>query len=86
MVMTTYLGAGYSTWKADTAYSVLDNSRAIIQECLGDLAGYRDIMPTNMFTKFDQTRRKLFDSESGNPNFGQFKSHNSGVHGGFCWL
>ena len=36
---------------------ILDNSRAITQECLGDLAGYielgRDIMPTNIFTKFD---------------------------------
>jgi len=35
MVMTTFLGAGYSTWRVDTANSVLDNSRAIIQECLG---------------------------------------------------
>ena len=45
----------------------------------------RDIMPTNMFNKFDQTRRKLFDLESGNPNFGQFKGHNSEVPGGI-WL
>jgi len=42
-------------------------------------------MPTNMFNKFDQTRRKLFDLESGNPNFGQFKGHNSEVHEGI-WL
>jgi len=40
MVMTTFLGAGYSTWRADTANPVfLDNSGAIVQECLGDLAG-----------------------------------------------
>jgi len=29
-----------------------------------------------------KTGPKLFDLESGNPNFGQFKGHNSGVHWG----
>ena len=42
-------------------------------------------MPTNIFTKFDKTGQQLFDLESGNPNVGQFKGHNSGVHGGI-WL
>ena len=28
--------------------------------------------------------QKLLDLESVNPNFGQFKGHNSGVHGGSC--
>jgi len=46
----------------------------------------RDIMPTNIFTKFDQEIMKLFDLESGIPNFGKFKGHNTGVHGGFGWL
>jgi hypothetical protein len=37
---------------------LLDNSRAIIQECLGEIRLVielgRDIMPTNIFTKFDK--------------------------------
>jgi len=32
-----------------------------------------------------KTGQNLFDLESGNPNFGQFKGRNSGVHGGI-WL
>ena len=40
IVMTTFLGAGYSTLRADLLIQFLDNSRAIIQEW-GDLAGYR---------------------------------------------
>ena len=60
MVMTTFLGAGYLTWKADTANSVFfDNSRTIIQEYLGiwqELG--RDTMPTNIFTKFNKDRMK----------------------------
>jgi len=32
-----------------------------------------------------KTGQKLFDLESGNPNFGQLKGHNSGVPGGI-WL
>jgi len=41
--MATFLGAGYSTWRADTctANSVLDNILAVIHECPWDLAGYR---------------------------------------------
>ena len=45
----------------------------------------RDIMPTNIFTKFVKDQIKLFDLESRNPkfnNFRQFKGHNSGVPGG----
>ena len=30
----------------------------------------RDIMPTNIFTKFDKKRIKTLDLESANPNFG----------------
>jgi len=47
----------------------VDNPRAIIWEWgiwqvieLG-----RDIMPTNIFIKFDKNQIKLFDLESGNP-------------------
>ena len=39
----------------------------------------REIMPTNMFTKFDQDRTTTHVLESGNTNFGQIKGHNSGV-------
>ena len=38
-------------------------------------------MLTNIFTKFDKDLIKHFDLESGNPNFGQVKGHNSGVPG-----
>jgi len=40
-------------------------------------------MPTNIFTKFEKDQMKTLDLEIGNPNFGQFKGHNSGVPGGF---
>jgi len=42
----------------------------------------QDIMPTNIFTKFDKDQLKILDIESGKPNFGKFKGHNSGVPGG----
>jgi len=32
--MRTFFGAGYWTWRADTANSFLDKTRAIIQEIL----------------------------------------------------
>ena len=41
MVITTFLGVGYLTWRADTANSDFGQFKTIIQECLGDLAGYR---------------------------------------------
>jgi len=37
-------------------------------------------MTTNILTKFDQNRTKIFDLESANPNFEQFKGHYLGVH------
>jgi len=58
MVMTTFLGAGYSTWRAD-----------ITNSAFGQLKGHnsgvprgiwlvielgRDIIDTNIFTKFDK--------------------------------
>jgi len=42
MVMTTFLGAGYLTWRADTAHSVFGQFKGHnsgVPE--GDLAGYR---------------------------------------------
>jgi len=38
MVMTTFLGAGYSTWRADTASSVLRQFNGH-NSGVGDLAG-----------------------------------------------
>jgi len=34
MAMTAFLGAGYSSWEQTPLIQSLDNSRAIIQECL----------------------------------------------------
>jgi len=39
--MTTFLGAGYSTWKADTVNSVFGQFKRHFSEVPGDLAGYR---------------------------------------------
>jgi len=36
MVMTTFLGAGYSTWRADTAYSVFKQFKAHNLEVPGE--------------------------------------------------
>ena len=60
MVMKTFLGAGYSTWRADTANSVFGqfkghNSGVGIWQVI-ELG--QDIMPTNIFTKFDKDRMK----------------------------
>ena len=60
--MTTFLGAGYSTWGADTTNSVFGQFKG---HNLGVHGGIwlviklgQDIMPTNMFTKFDKHRTK----------------------------
>jgi len=49
----------------------------------GNLAGYRATSSyyalSTCSPSLIETGRKLFDLESGNPNFGQFKVHNSGV-------
>jgi len=60
--MTTLLGAGYLTWRADTANSVFGqfkghNSGVPLGIWLVIELG-RDIMPTNIFTKFDKDRMK----------------------------
>jgi len=62
MVMTTFFGAGYSTWRADTANSVFAQFKSYnsglprgIRQVI-ELG--RDIMPTNIFTKFDKDRIK----------------------------
>jgi len=59
MVMT-FLGAGYLTWRADTAYSVFGQFKGH-NSGVGDLAVIelgQDIMPTNIFTKLNKDRMK----------------------------
>jgi len=60
MVMTTFLGAGYSTWRADTANSVFGQFKGHNSGVPGGIWQVvelgRDIMPTNIFTKFDKDR------------------------------
>jgi len=84
--MTTFLGAGYSTWRADTANSVFGqfkgHNSGVPRGIWQVLQLSRESMPTNIFTKLDKDQMKT----CGNPNFGQFKDHNSGVPGGFCWF
>jgi len=62
MVMTTFLGAGYSTWRADTAFLIFGQFNGHnsgvpggIWQVIEDIGG---IMSTNIFTKFDQDRTK----------------------------
>jgi len=43
------------------------------------------LCPPTYSSSLIKTGQKLFDLESGNPNFGQLKGHNSGVPGGL-WL
>jgi len=58
MVMTTFLGAGYSSWRADTANSVFGQLKGNNSGVPGvfwlviELG--RDIMPTNIFTKLNK--------------------------------
>ena len=62
MVMTTFLGAGYSTWRADTANSVFGQFTGHNLEVPGGIWQVielgRGIIPTNIFNKFDQDRTK----------------------------
>jgi len=49
------------THNTPVVFIVNDNSRAIIQECLEGFGRSKhglDIMPTNIFTKFDKDRMK----------------------------
>ena len=58
MVMTIFLGAGYSTWRTDTANSVFGQSKGHTTGVPGGIWQVielgRDIMPTSIFTKFDK--------------------------------
>jgi len=58
MLMTTFLGAGYSTCRADTANSVFGQFKGHNSGVPGRIWQViklgRDIMPTNIFTKFDK--------------------------------
>ena len=62
MVMTTFWGAGYSTWRADTANSVFgqfkDHNSGVPMGIWQVTELGRDIMPTYIFTKFDKDRMK----------------------------
>ena len=62
MVMTTFLGAGYSTWRADTADSVCGQFKgynSVVPVGIWQVIELgRNIMPTNIFTKFDKDRMK----------------------------
>ena len=59
-VMTTFLEAGYSTWRADTAYSVFRQFKGHNSGVPGGIWQVieQDIIPTNIFTKFDKDRMK----------------------------
>jgi len=84
MVMTTFLGAGYSTWRADTANTVFGQfkSHNSGDGGFGRLQNLVEILcPPTSSPSLIKTGWKLFDLESGNHNFGQFKGHNSGVPG-----
>jgi len=60
--MTAFLGAGYSTWRADTANSVFGQLKGHNSGVPGgiwpDIELGRDIMHTNIFTKFDKDLMK----------------------------
>jgi len=62
MVLTTFLGAGYSTWIADTANLVFGQFKGHNSAVPGGswqvIEFGRDIMPTNIFTKFDKDQMK----------------------------
>jgi len=60
--MTTFLGAGNSTWRADTANLVFgqfkDHNSGVPGGIWQVIGLGQDIMPTNIFTKFDKDRMK----------------------------
>jgi len=62
--MTTFWGAGYSTWRADTANSVFGQFKGHNLRVPGGIWQVielgRDIIPTNIFTKFGKDRVKTF--------------------------
>jgi len=60
MVMTKNLGAGYSTWRAYTAKSGFgqfkDHNSGVPRGIWQVIELGRDIMLTNIFTKFEEDR------------------------------
>jgi len=61
MVMTTFLGAGYSTWRADTANSVFGQFKGHNSGVPGGIWLVIELgrdMSTNIFTKFDPDTTK----------------------------
>jgi len=62
MVMTTFLGAGYSTWRADTANSVFGQFKGHNSEVPGGRGIWlviergQDIMPTTYSPSLIKTR------------------------------
>jgi len=62
ILLTTFLGAGYWTWRADTANSVFGQFQDHNSEVPGEIRQVielgRDNMPANIFTKFDKKRMK----------------------------
>ena len=62
MVMTTFLGEGYSTWRADTTNSVFGQFKGHKSGVPGGIWQVielgQDITPTNICTKFDKDRMK----------------------------
>ena len=69
--MTTFLGARYSTWRADTANLVFGQFKSHNSGVPGGIWQVielgRDIMPTNIFTKFDKDRMKTLDLRERKP-------------------
>jgi len=61
MIMA-FLGAGYLTWRSDTANSVFGQFKChnlgVPWRIWQVIKLGRDIMPTNIFTKFDKNRMK----------------------------
>jgi len=84
--MTTFLGAGYSTWRADTTNSGFGQFKGHNSGVHGGFGWLENLveilcLPTCSLSLI-KTGRKLFDFESRNPNYEQFKGHNSGVSRG----
>jgi len=59
ILLTTFLGAGYLTWRADTANSVFQGHNSEVPGQIRQVIELgRDNMPANIFTKFDKNRMK----------------------------
>jgi len=60
MVMTTFLGARYSTWRADTSvFGQFKGHNSGVSGVIWQVIELgRNMMPTNIFTTFDKDRMK----------------------------